>query len=148
ILWPPSAGHHAPGRRDRVASRVPDARAVGADGRTSGWARTRKPGTKRTPAPAGRRSLSPRPERGGTFRSCPGVVLWSARRPGRRTGRRPLDTVTRRQGANRGRGRDAGQPGGTAVHARGGPHRAVPPHPLIRGAAPGVGPREPADPNG
>ncbi len=31
------------------------------------------PENVRTPVPADRRSLSPRPERGGTFRSCPGV---------------------------------------------------------------------------
>ncbi len=43
------------------------------------------PVNARTPAPADRRSLSPRPERGGTFRSCPGVFYG---RPGVRVGGR------------------------------------------------------------
>ena len=80
----------APGaRRSSTASRPGPRRVISVYRRRRSGRVARLPAKSRTPAPADRRSLSPRPERGGTLGSCPERRLGSTRRPGRgRTGGR------------------------------------------------------------
>src|SRR3954464_7958037 len=109
----------------------------------------------RTPAPAGRRSLSPRPGTWRDVRAVPWSVLRTTRRAGRRTRRWSNRAIPRRRSRApihrgcRDPGRAAHRGLATVDAARGG-HRAPDAVAHARAAAAdvGVGPREAADPNG